>query len=102
MWLLQGPWGILGCLCLVPRTGSGRGGLASEIGAAALRARRRDGAACQVAPAWDARVDWPLNGGHCRVHGGLSTGLKTVAGRAAIADSNRWRAARRRRGETAA
>jgi hypothetical protein len=33
----------------------------------------------------------PLHGGRCRMHGGLSTGPRTQAGKAAIAESNRRR-----------
>jgi hypothetical protein len=56
-------------------------------------ARRRDGGECQARPAWDTRRGRPLHGGRCRLHGGLSTGPRSAAGRAAIAESNRRRAA---------
>jgi hypothetical protein len=51
-------------------------------------AKCRDGHAC-CAPS-------VIEGGRCRMHGGLSTGPKTEAGRAAIAESNRRRALAKR------
>jgi hypothetical protein len=37
-----------------------------------------------------------LRNGRCRLHGGLSTGPRTAAGKARIAESNRLRTASRR------
>jgi hypothetical protein len=53
-------------------------------------ARCRDGSPCQAPPVWDRGLDRPVNG-RCRMHGGLSTGPKTVEGRRRIAESNRAR-----------
>jgi len=44
-------------------------------------ARTRAGTLCQAAAVWDKANDRPRNG-RCRMHGGLSTGPKTLAGRA--------------------
>jgi hypothetical protein len=55
-------------------------------------ARRRDGAHCEMDAVCDRMTGQPLHGGRCRLHGGLSTGPRTLAGLAAIADSNRRRA----------
>lgn len=54
-------------------------------------ARCRDGHACQASAVWDAENDRPRNG-RCRNHGGLSTGPRTVAGRARVAAAARRRA----------
>src|SRR5262249_19589231 len=54
-------------------------------------ARRRDGRPCQAKVAWDTAHDRAYNT-KCRVHGGLSTGPRTPAGRQRIAESNRRRA----------
>lgn len=55
-------------------------------------ARRRDGQQCQAHAVLDKSTWTPLHGGKCRVHGGVSTGPRTLAGKAAIADSNHRRA----------
>ena len=54
-------------------------------------ARTRKGTPCQAPPVWNRITDAPANG-RCKLHGGLSTGAKTEAGRQAIRDSNRRRA----------
>jgi hypothetical protein len=56
-------------------------------------ARRRDGGQCEMRAVCDRMTGRPLHGGRCRSHGGLSTGPRTLAGKAAIAASNRRRAA---------
>jgi hypothetical protein len=56
-------------------------------------AKCRDGSPCEAPPVWDKRLDRPVNG-RCRIHGGLSTGPKTLEGRRRIAESNRSRIAR--------
>lgn len=43
-------------------------------------AKCRDGHACQAPAVWDHEKDRPRNG-RCRMHGGLSTGPRTVEGR---------------------
>ena len=43
-------------------------------------ARCRDGHACRARAVWDKVNDRPRNG-RCRMHGGLSTGPRTVEGR---------------------
>ena len=42
-------------------------------------ARCRDGHPCQAPAVWDYENDRPCNG-RCRMHGGLSTGPKTLEG----------------------
>lgn len=49
------------------------------------RARTRQGERCKARRVYGKRV--------CRIHGGLSTGPRTAAGRAAISASNRRRGA---------
>jgi transposase-like protein len=53
-------------------------------------ARCRDGTSCNTPPVWNKQLDRPING-RCRMHGGLSTGPKTLEGRRRIAESNRTR-----------
>ena len=55
-------------------------------------ARTRAGCPCKAPAVWDRENDKPRNG-RCKLHGGLSTGPKTAAGREAIRKSNRGRAA---------
>ena len=55
-------------------------------------ARCRDGRPCRARAVWLVGESKPRNG-RCRMHGGLSTGPRTPEGRAAIAESNRRRAA---------
>ena len=43
-------------------------------------ARCRDGHQCRAPVVWDKENNRPVNG-RCRMHGGLSTGPRTVAGR---------------------
>jgi hypothetical protein len=54
-------------------------------------AKTRKGTPCQAPPVWRRLEDRPRNG-RCKLHGGLSTGAKTEAGREAIRESNRRRA----------
>ncbi|MHC4550302.1 MAG: HGGxSTG domain-containing protein [Planctomycetota bacterium] len=63
-------------------------------------AKTRRGTPCQAPAAWDKVRDQPRNG-RCRLHGGLSTGARTPAGRARLAAAQRrrwarWRAERAR------
>lgn len=53
-------------------------------------AKTRKGAPCQAPPVWNKSQDNARNG-RCKLHGGLSTGPKTEAGREAIRISNRNR-----------
>ena len=57
-------------------------------------AKTRKGTLCQAPPVWSKATDKAKNG-RCKMHGGLSTGAKTEAGRQAIRDgvsaSNRRR-----------
>lgn len=62
-------------------------------------AKCRDGHPCRAAAVWYAGEAAPRNG-RCRMHGGTSTGPNTPEGRAAIAESNRRRAAAKRGGAT--
>jgi len=64
-------------------------------------ARRRDGRRCQAKVAWNEDYDCPRNG-KCRVHGGASTGPKTLQGRQRIAESNRRRAEVKRQAQAQA
>jgi hypothetical protein len=66
------------------------------------RCRSRGGAPCRAPAVWDQRRNAPRNG-RCRLHGGLSTGARTEAGRARLHDAGcrgaqerwrRWRASR--------
>lgn len=66
----------------------------------ACGARTRDGRRCQGIPVANQRGPGNRNG-RCRMHGGTSTGPTTLAGKAAIAASNRRRAAARRARATA-
>ena len=43
-------------------------------------ARTRKGTPCKAPAVWDKARDRPVNG-RCRMHGGLSTGPKTLEGR---------------------
>ncbi len=65
-------------------------------------ARTRAGGPCRAPAVWDHHHDRPHNG-RCRMHGGLSTGPRTAAGRRRIAAAMRqrwaaWRAALRTTG----
>lgn len=53
-------------------------------------ARTRQHTPCQAPPVWNKNKDRAVNG-RCKLHGGLSTGPKTEAGREAIRISNRRR-----------
>ncbi|HEO1402485.1 TPA: hypothetical protein VAH73_002238 [Legionella pneumophila] len=53
-------------------------------------AKTRKGKPCQAPPVWNHNRDCAVNG-RCKLHGGLSTGPKTEAGRNAIQESNRRR-----------
>lgn len=50
------------------------------------KCRSRGGAACQAAPVWDHEQDRARNG-RCKNHGGGSTGPKTPAGKAKVAQN---------------
>ena len=54
-------------------------------------ARTRRDTPCQAPPVWNKSQDKARNG-RCKLHGGLSTGPKTEAGREAIRASNKRRA----------
>ena len=54
-------------------------------------ARTRAGGSCQARVAWD-KTRFRARNGRCRMHGGLSTGPRSEAGREAIRASNRRRA----------
>ena len=56
-------------------------------------AQCRDGHRCQARAVWDAETDAPRNG-RCRLHGGVSTGLRTPEGRRRIGEAARQRAVR--------
>jgi len=66
-------------------------------------AKCRDGHACRAPVAWDKLANCPRNG-RCKLHGGLSTGPRTKAGRERIAEAQRqrWRLWRERRQELSA
>ena len=51
-------------------------------------ARCRDGHACEAPAVWSTSTGAPRNG-RCRLHGGLSTGPRTVEGRARVAAATR-------------
>lgn len=53
-------------------------------------AKTRRGTYCQAPPVWNKSKDIARNG-RCKLHGGLSTGPKTEAGKDAIRASNRRR-----------
>lgn len=53
-------------------------------------AKTRKSTLCQAPPVWNNYSDSAVNG-RCKLHGGLSTGPLTDAGRQAIRDSNRRR-----------
>jgi hypothetical protein len=59
-------------------------------------AKTRSGRPCRAPAVWDRLHHRPRNG-RCRMHGGLSTGPRTKAGKARIAASNRRRAKARGR-----
>lgn len=56
-------------------------------------AKTRKGTPCQAPPVWWRGADRARNG-RCKLHGGLSTGPKTEAGREAIRVSNKCRASK--------
>lgn len=53
-------------------------------------AKTRKSTACKAPPVWDKVADKAKNG-RCKLHGGMSTGARTAAGREAIRESNRRR-----------
>lgn len=55
-------------------------------------AKTRKGTPCQAPPVWNKLFDRPRNG-RCKLHGGLSTGPRTQAGKKAIIRSNKNRCA---------
>ncbi|WP_037375698.1 HGGxSTG domain-containing protein [Sedimenticola selenatireducens] len=54
----------------------------------ACGAKTRAGGRCKAPPVWDRERNQPRNG-RCRMHGGLSTGPKTEAGRRRVAEAAR-------------
>jgi len=61
-------------------------------------AKTRKGTPCKAPPVWNKTTDKAMNG-RCKMHGGLSTGPKTEAGRQRISEG--VRASNRRRGKQA-
>lgn len=61
-------------------------------------ARCRDGHPCQAKAVWDD-TRCSVRNGRCRLHGGLSTGPKTVEGKRRVGEAARWRAQQKRQGE---
>jgi len=61
----------------------------------ACGAKTRAGGRCKAKPVWDRENDRPRNG-KCRLHGGLSTGPKTEAGKRRVAEAARrmWKKSR--------
>ncbi|CZJ13973.1 Uncharacterised protein [Legionella pneumophila] len=59
-------------------------------GRGTCNAKTRKNTLCQAPPVWDNFSDNAING-RCKLHGGLSTGPKSEAGRQAIRESNRRR-----------
>jgi hypothetical protein len=53
-------------------------------------AKTRKGSPCKAPPVWHNKDNKPMNG-RCKLHGGLSTGARTEAGKEAIRESNRRR-----------
>ncbi|WP_374939083.1 HGGxSTG domain-containing protein [Legionella bozemanae] len=53
-------------------------------------AKTRKNTSCQAPPVWNKVKDCAVNG-RCKLHGGLSTGPRTEAGRDRIRKSNRRR-----------
>lgn len=53
-------------------------------------AKTRKGTPCKAPPVWNKKRDKARNG-RCKLHGGLSTGPKTEAGKESIRVSNRRR-----------
>jgi len=85
-----------------------KGELVLSLFAEKLRVRRRDrprcgaktrrGTRCRAPAVWDRGKDRARNG-RCKLHGGLSTGPRTTAGRDAIRASNKRRAIRESAGK---
>jgi hypothetical protein len=69
-------------------------GRSRAVGLPRCGARCRDGHSCQAPPTWDPTTRCPRNG-RCRMHGGLSTGARTTAGRARLREAGRCGAAGR-------
>ena len=61
-------------------------------------ARCRDGHPCQAKAAWDETRCYVRNG-RCRLHGGLSTGPRTRAGKRRVGAAARRRAQHKRHGD---
>lgn len=59
-------------------------------------AKTRKGTPCNAPPVWNKVTDKAKNG-RCKLHGGLSTGAKTEAGRQAIREGVKASNRRRRR-----
>ncbi|KTD41847.1 HGGxSTG domain-containing protein [Legionella parisiensis] len=56
----------------------------------ACGSKTRKNTHCQAPPVWDKTKDRPANG-RCKLHGGLSTGPRTEAGKQMIKESNHRR-----------
>jgi hypothetical protein len=61
-----------------------------KLYARTCNAKTRKGLPCQAPPVKDRRTG-RIKNGRCKLHGGLSTGPKTEAGKEAIRESNRMR-----------
>lgn len=61
-------------------------------------ARCRDGHSCQAQATRDAETGCYVRNGRCRLHGGLSTGPRTAAGKRRVGEVARRRAQARRDG----
>ena len=59
-------------------------------------ARCRDGHRCQDRATRDAETDCYVRNGRCRLHGGLSTGPRTAAGKRRVGEAARRRALRKK------
>ena len=62
-------------------------------------ARCRDGHPCQARATRDVETGCYVRNGRCRLHGGLSTGPRTPAGRRRVGDAARRRARHKGEGE---
>ena len=60
-------------------------------------ARCRDGHPCQAPAMLDQETGCYVRNGRCRIHGGRSTGPRTLEGKRRIAEANRRRAQQRHR-----
>jgi hypothetical protein len=63
-------------------------------------ARCRDGHPCQARATRDAETGCFVRNGRCRIHGGLSTGPRTLEGKRRIGEAARQRARQKKTRET--